>query len=134
MYTGRCLCGAVRLEITGGIRHIIKCHCSQCRKAQGGAFAVNGIVAEDEFAIVQGANNLTAYESAPGKQRFFCRTCGSPIMSKNTAAPGQIRIRLGTIESDIQERPMAHIFVSSRANWDEITDDLPQYDSYEPGR
>lgn len=134
MYKGRCLCGAVRFFITGPIRNIVYCHCSLCRKAQGSAFATNGIVAAEDFELTKGAQNLTAYTSKPGRNKFFCRTCGSPIMSKNAAAPDVIRVRIGTIESEIAERPMAHIFATSKASWDEITDDLPQYPGYEPGR
>ena len=134
MYTGGCLCGAVRFEIGSGIRNIVYCHCSRCRKAQGSAFASNGIVAADEFKIVQGEANLTGYESSPGQTKYFCKTCGSPIVSRNTARPDQVRVRLGTIESDIAERPMAHIFVGSKANWEDICGELPQFDSYEPGR
>ena len=77
---------------------------------------------------------MSQYESSPGQTRYFCKICGSPMLSKNTAKPGQVRVRLGTIESDITERPQAHIFVGSKANWETITGDLPQYDSYEPGR
>ena len=132
-YHGGCLCGAVRFVITGPIRNVVYCHCSQCRKAQGSAFAVNGIVAAPDFKL-SGEQNLTAFQSSPGKTKFFCRLCGSPIMSKSEVKPGDVRVRLGTIESDITERPMAHIFASSKANWDEISDELPQYPSYEPGR
>ena len=63
--------------------------------------------------------------------KLFCKTCGSPIMSKNTLAPDMVRVRLGTIESDIHEHPEAHIFVASKANWEEISDNLPRYDEYE---
>ena len=134
MYTGSCLCGTVRFSISGGIRNIIFCHCSQCRKAQGTAFATNGIVNEQDFRIESGEDALSQYKSSPGQTRYFCKICGSPMLSKNTAKPGQVRVRLGTIESDITERPQAHIFVGSKANWETITGDLPQYDSYEPGR
>jgi len=48
MYTGHCLCNTVQFEIHGEIRHIVCCHCSLCRRAQGSAFAANGIV-ETEF-------------------------------------------------------------------------------------
>jgi len=41
---------------------------------------------------------------------------------------------MGTIDSEIVERPMAHIFITSKANWEELTDDLPQYEAYEPNR
>lgn len=63
--------------------------------------------------------------------KYFCKYCGSPIFSKNLAKPGNVRVRLGTIESTIDERPVAHIFVASKANWEEIAGDLPQYSPYE---
>lgn len=55
-------------------------------------------------------------------------------MSKSVSAPDLVRIRLGTVTSDITEEPIAHIFTKSKANWEEITGDLPQYDEYEPDR
>lgn len=134
MYQGSCLCGRVRFEIDGPIRNIVYCHCSQCRKAQGSAFASNGIVAATQFRFTAGEDQLTGYESTPGQTKFFCRTCGSPMLSRSTARPDQVRVRLGTIESAITERPQAHIFATSKANWEDISGDLPQYEGYEPGR
>ena len=134
MYSGSCLCGAVQFEIKGPISQIVHCHCSQCRKAQGSAFATNGIVASRDFKILSGEDQLTAYESTPGQKKYFCKICGSPIMSKSESKMDQVRIRLGTISSDVTERPMAHIFTTSKANWEDICGDLPQYESYEPGR
>lgn len=134
MYKGGCLCGAVRYFITGPIRNIVYCHCSLCRKAQGSAFATNGIVEADDFELTKGAQNLTAYASSPGSRKYFCRTCGSPIISKKESAPDVVRVRIGTIESEIDERPIAHIFATSKASWEEIAGELPQYPGYEPGR
>jgi len=134
MYQGSCLCGAVKFEINGPIKSIVYCHCSQCRKAQGSAFATNGIVKASEFKFFSGEEQLTGYESSPGQTRYFCKVCGSPILSKTESKTEEVRIRLGTIVSDIVERPEAHIFSTSKANWEEITGDLPQYQAYEPGR
>ncbi|MFO7604430.1 MAG: GFA family protein [Gammaproteobacteria bacterium] len=134
MYTGGCLCGTIRFEIKGPIRNIVYCHCSQCRKAQGSAFATNGIVKACDFDIHTGADALTGYESTPGQTKYFCKVCGSPILSQTASKPDQVRVRLGTIESEIEERPMAHIFTTSKANWEKISDDLPQYETYEPNR
>lgn len=108
--------------------------CSECRKAQGSAFATNGIVGTDKFTIISGKDDLTGFESSPGQTKYFCRNCGSPIMSKSVGSPDQVRVRLGTIESDIDERPDAHIFVTSKANWEDICGDIPQYETYEPDR
>lgn len=134
MYSGSCLCGAVQFEIRGQISHIVYCHCSQCRKAQGSAFATNGIVNSCDFKLLCGGDKLTAYEATPGQKKYFCKICGSPIISKTESIPDQLRIRLGTVSSDVTERPEAHIFTTSKANWEDISGNLPQYESYEPGR
>ncbi|MDP2822502.1 MAG: hypothetical protein Q8O52_07460 [Sulfuritalea sp.] len=39
MIEGSCLCGGIRYQYDGEIEEISICHCSQCRKAQGSAFA-----------------------------------------------------------------------------------------------
>ena len=53
-------------------------------------------------------------------------------MSKKSTTPETIQVRLGTFESDIMEHPTAQFFVGSKANWDNITDDLPQNGSNKP--
>ena len=134
MYKGGCLCGKVRFNITGKIRNIVYCHCSQCRKVQGSAFATNGIVAAEDFHFESGESDLTSYRSSADQEKLFCKHCGSPIISKRNSAPAEVRIRLGTIESEISERPQAHIFVTSKACWEDICGELPQYEEYEPNR
>lgn len=130
MYYGSCLCGKIKFTITGKINDIVYCHCSQCRKAQGSAFATNANVKKEDFSFISGEDNLTAYNYSADQTKYFCKSCGSPIMSKNINSPDNIRIRLGTIESDIRERPEAHIFVDSKANWEEICDSLPKFSEY----
>jgi len=128
MYTGACLCGGIRYKISGAITNIVCCHCSECRKAQGSAYATNGVVAANEFTLVAGEHLLTRYEPTPGYAKYFCSRCGSPIISKSEQKPGVVRVRIGTIESDITERPLAHIFVGSKANWDETDTTMPQFE------
>ena len=130
MYKGSCLCGEVRFEINGPIEDIVFCHCSRCRKAQGSAFATNANVNKSHFHFLQGEEKLTGYPSSEIQTKYFCSNCGSPIYSFSTQNPDTVRIRLGTIEGDISEKPRAHIFVDSRANWDQICDSLPQYKEY----
>ncbi|WP_197490133.1 GFA family protein [Rheinheimera sp. SA_1] len=134
MYFGSCLCGGIRLEITGPITSIIHCHCSKCRKSSGTAYATNGFVAVNDLNITAGDQLLASFESAPGKHRHFCKICACPVFSTNAAVPEQVRLRLGILDSPINERPMSHNFVSSKANWDDLDAQLPRSDSYEPGR
>jgi hypothetical protein len=39
----------------------------------------------------------------------------------------------GPLDDDPQVRPLAHIFVASKAPWVELHDDLPCFDAYPPG-
>lgn len=134
MYQGSCLCGAVTLEIHGGIDAIIHCHCSKCRKSSGTAYATNGFVATEALIITAGKEQINSYETSPGKKRHFCKVCASPVFSSNDASPERLRLRLGILDSDITERPVSHNFVSSKANWDDLDAHLPRSDGYEPGR
>jgi hypothetical protein len=134
MYQGSCLCEAVTLEIHGGIDSIIHCHCSKCRKSCGTAYATNGFIATKELVIKTGKELITFYETSPGKKRHFCKVCASPIFSSNEQSPDRLRLRLGILDSDIEERPLLHNFVSSSANWDDLDATLPRYDAHEPTR
>jgi hypothetical protein len=134
MYIGKCLCGAVNLRITGEISDIIHCHCSLCRKNSGTAYATNGFINTADFEITAGDDCLTTFAFKPGRNRHFCTQCGSPVYSSNDQDPTRLRIRLGIIESDISERPISHNFVTSKANWEDLDENLPRYDAFEPSR
>lgn len=132
MLKGGCLCGKVTYEYRGALGPIVFCHCSRCRKAQGSAFGTNSPIQAADFTVLSGQDVLKEYESSPGKHRVFCSHCGSPIYSRNSAIPGVLRLRLGSLDTAIMARPVAHIYASSHAEWETITDTLPQYEAGVP--
>ena len=131
-HTGKCLCGAVRYEIDGDLAPIQICHCEDCRKAQGSAFAANLPTPTDRFRLLAGEDQLRAYESSPGKERVFCSVCGSPIFSRFAARPGIVRIRAGTLNPPLTASVSFHFYTASKADWWPILDDLPRYPGARP--
>ncbi|MDX1817155.1 MAG: GFA family protein [Marinobacter sp.] len=127
MKTGSCLCGAITFQLAGKLAPIEICHCSQCRKAQGGPFATNIPVPTDQFHFLQGEDALSVYESSPGKERAFCSRCGSPIFSRRVARPDVLRVRAGLINGPLNTPLDSHAFTDSGADWWQIQDDLPQH-------
>jgi len=127
MLEGGCLCGGVRFRVTGKLGPAGYCHCKMCQRASGSAFAANAPARTTYFQIISGSDLVSEYESSPGKFRAFCRTCGSPVYSRRDSEPDIRRVRLGTLDSDPERRPLAHIWVSSKAPWHSIDDSLPQY-------
>ena len=127
MHKGSCLCGTVRYEIEGELGPIMLCHCSPCRKATGTAFGTGSVVPLDQFQIVAGREALKEYASSPGVYRVFCSGCGSPLFSKRDSMPGMVRLRIGTLDTPVPDKPAAHIFVADKAEWFDICDDVPQH-------
>jgi hypothetical protein len=127
MYTGSCLCNAVQFRIDAALEAVQVCHCSQCRKAQGGPFATNIPVPAAAFQLIRGADRLSEYESSPGKRRLFCSRCGSPVFSRRDSLPGVVRVRAGLIDEPLPAGPGVHFHVASKCNWWTIRDDAPQF-------
>lgn len=128
MHKGSCLCGAVEYEITGPLGPVVSCHCSRCRKASGSAFNAMSPVAAADFRITKGQESLRDYRNDAGVHRLFCGTCGSPIIGKRDSMPDSVRVRIGTLDTPVNGKISAHIFVGSKAEWYEILDDMPQHD------
>jgi hypothetical protein len=126
MVEGGCLCGAVRYRLGAKPLAMYYCHCSQCRRASGSSFATNLLVRTEALELTAGESLLAAYESSPGKRRFFCSRCGSPLFSAAAATPQIRSLRAGTLDGDPGARPSVHIHAASKAPWTELTDGLPQ--------
>lgn len=134
MYTGSCLCGGIRFRIHAELAPIQLCHCSQCRKAQGTPFASNTPVREADFELLSGRDLLKCYEATPGKGRWFCRECGSPIYSARASVPGVLRVRAGTLDEPLHVKPAFHAFTDSRCAWLDLPEDgLPRHAQWPAG-
>jgi hypothetical protein len=126
-----CICGAVRFEIDE-VRALTHCHCANCRKLTGAAFASYAHVEAQKFCFVAGEDMTVTYESAPGSFRHRCKVCGC-------LTPGRapylttISVPAGLLDDDPIARPRLHVFTSSRAPWWTIQDDLPKYETWVPG-
>jgi hypothetical protein len=102
-----------------------------CRKAHGSAFATYAAVPDESFHWIAGEDAIAQYESSPGFERPFCERCGSVVAGE--ANEGRRFMPMGCVDGDPGARPMAHIFVASKAAWYQITDELRCFDAYPPG-
>ncbi|TWO70858.1 GFA family protein [Caenimonas sedimenti] len=127
MHTGSCLCGNITFQISAPLSPIEVCHCTQCRKAQGSAFAAITPVAVSAFRLTDSQGLMKTYESSPGKERAFCGRCGSPVFSRRAALPGVLRVRAGLIDEPAQVGVAWHAYTASGSSWWTVTDGLPQH-------
>ena len=130
MLKGSCACGKVQYEVRGLPKVAYYCHCGRCRKQSGSSFATNMVVQRDDFAVVSGEEILSYYQSSPQLRRYFCSGCGSPIYSVGDKYKHIVSVRCGTLDSALSVHPSVHAFVASKANWVDISDELPQFPEY----
>ncbi len=124
---GGCLCGAFQFEVEGPLGEVRLCHCDLCRRANGSAFSANARVPRDKFTLRIDSSTLKEFQSSPGAWKVFCSTCGSPAYSRVDWDPDHVRVRLGTLPREAEAKITAHVWVGSKAAWDQISDDLPCY-------
>ncbi len=127
---GSCLCRKIKYEIHGGIEYIYNCHCSECRKSHGAAFASVAKIHTENLHWISGKESLSRYISSDEVTRHFCSTCGAYLVSTLSSRPEFLHLRVGTLDDDPGVKPMFHMFVGSKAPWFEITDNLPQYQEF----
>ncbi len=126
-----CLCGRVSWLIDAPLELMSHCHCSRCRKSHGTPFATYVAGPADRFRL-SGAEHVVRWPSSGGFSRSFCAQCGSVVPSE-AAFEGRVFTPAGNLAADPGVRPIAHIFVASKAPWHEIRDDLAQFDAFPAG-
>jgi hypothetical protein len=129
MLRGRCACGAVAYEVADEFVTAFNCHCSNCRATTGSAFLPWGEIERDKLRLTKGAGSLMVLGDADGLHEVHCEACLSRLywISPDRA---HVRVPYGTLVDEPSLKPTAHMFVGSKASWEEILDDLPQYDEY----
>ena len=126
---GECNCGAVSFEVTGPVMGVIQCHCSLCRRYTGTANISVVLADRADFHWRSGADKVSHWRH-PGAdwESAFCQVCGSPAPGDNDE--DRVFIPAGILSEGVDDlKVIHHIFVGSKAAWDEIGDEGEQHDT-----
>lgn len=120
---GGCECGRVRYRLLTAPIFVNCCHCRQCQKLTGSAFALNAMIEADRVELAQGGDGL---EAAGGAAR--CRECGSLLWATHDMfGDGILFLRGGTLDEGERLAPGAHFFVRSKHPWVTIPAGVPAF-------
>ncbi|WP_238364262.1 GFA family protein [Mesobacterium pallidum] len=125
---GQCLCGAVRLEITGPLGWTVHCHCQSCRRQT--ASPMTTFVGLRDRQLRWAGVAPMEYESSPGVRRMFCGTCGSPVAFQADRYPGEVHIYACLLDEAASLRPTEHVHWEERLPWMHPGDDLTKTEGF----
>jgi len=123
IWTGGCLCGALRYEAAVTESENWYCHCRMCQKATGSAVSTSAIIKKNQLRMLKGTAKF--YRSSTDIERGFCANCGSPMFFR-PIGEDWIAILTGTLDDPEVAPPDGHYGVESRISWLKIVDDLKQ--------
>ena len=127
-FSGGCLCGAIRYESRAEPLFSINCHCRDCQRTTGTAYAPVLAVPRDALSISQGEPTYYTSQSDSGEtvSRGFCPECGSGIFSKLSANPDIVGLKAASLDDPSWFRPTVDIYTDSAQPWDVMNPDLPK--------
>ncbi len=119
IYQGSCLCGAVRYEVHGEPKAVSHCHCGQCRKSHGAAFATYGSVPREALRVVAGRAQLKGFASSATVLRQFCAECGSSLFWSRSCGEfsGWVSVALATLDTPFVPTKARQVHEESRLLW-----------------
>ena len=124
---GACFCRAIRFTVLANPTKIYQCHCSECRKTTGSSANAGFIIDAAQLEWNQGKENISTYQSRSGYTVNFCPTCGSPVPNPTTLK-NKMWVPAGLLEEGEDQLVVKHhLYVGSKASWDNILDDAQQH-------
>ena len=119
-----CRCGQFRAECTGEPVRVSVCHCLECQKRSGSAFAVQARWLEDQVAI-NGQYKEWSYIGDTGNHATFrfCPECGSTLAYVIDRMPGLIAIAVGAFADPNFPAPIYSVFEGRKHDWIAIIGD-----------
>ena len=112
MIAGSCHCKSVVFEIQADELSVRYCYCITCRKLSGADYSSVARVDREKFQVVKGERDLFVYESRPGKLRYYCPRCVSPVYVTTKEEGSFLRVRLGLLDGSPKVTVTGHMWVS----------------------
>jgi hypothetical protein len=131
-FDGQCACGTVRYRLTSPPMFVNCCHCRDCQRQAGSAFAINALIETDRIEMFGGevAPSRMPTDSGRVHDIYRCTACGTAMWSDYGGRPAMRFVRVATLDERDALPPDAHIFTRSKLPWVVLPDDAQVFEVY----
>jgi hypothetical protein len=118
IYTGGCLCGALRYEVRGAPDSQGLCFCADCRKASGSAF-IPFLLFPASAVRFRGETLHSIAKSIRGGEavRNHCAQCGGLVFGGIVGKDSSHTIYAGSLDDPSLFQPKVAIFARDKPDW-----------------
>jgi hypothetical protein len=134
---GGCACRKVRYRIKGPPLIVHACHCRECQRLTGGAFAVNAMIEADRIEPLAGQIEPAPVIGASGKPQtiFRCTDCRVALWSHYPGGGEKLCfVRVGTLDEPERLPPDVHIYTATKLPWLTLPAEVPAFEQYYSAR
>jgi len=129
---GGCACGALRFRLKSAPMFVHCCHCLDCQRQTGSAFAINALIETDRVELLSGDPQPSAMPTDSGRPHdvYRCAACGTAVWSEYGGVKKLRFVRVGTLDDTTALSPDVHIYVRSKLPWIALPDGVPSFEAY----
>lgn len=131
-FEGGCHCGAVRFRLMSRPMFTHCCHCRDCQKQTGGAFALNTLIETDRIEMLKGEPVACSMPTESGRPHdvYRCDACGVALWSDYGRRKYLAFVRVSTLDQAHEIPPDVHIFTRSKIPWVRLPDGVRAFEEY----
>ena len=133
---GGCACGAVRYRLGSAPIFVHCCHCKDCQRQSGTAFALNALIESGRVALLSGTTEAVAVPTDSGRPHTIhrCPNCKIAVWSHYGGRAAMSFVRVGTLDDPTALAPDVHIYTRSKVPWVTLPANVPSFDAYYDAR
>ena len=130
--SGSCFCGAVRFRLTSLAMFVHCCHCIDCQRQTGGAFAINALIERSRIEVLEGEPVRTTLPTDSGRPHdvYRCAECHTALWSDYGRRGALAFVRVSTLDERHQIEPDVHIFTRSKVPWVRLPEGSRAFEVY----
>ena len=129
---GGCACGAVRYRLAAEPMFVHCCHCLDCQRQTGSAFALNALIETSNVELLGRAPEPVQVPTDSGHPHDIhrCPECQVALWSDYGRRRVMIFLRVSTLDRPHAIRPDVHIYTRSKVPWVTLPPDVPAFEAY----
>jgi hypothetical protein len=129
-YSGQCLCGVVRFRVDAEPLAVYTCHCTDCQRRTGSAFAFTVVVPSAALRLLAGSTAPYFAELPDGrvKKGQLCAACGTRLWGE-AKDPSIVALTHGALDQPTGLTPVAHLYTRSAQPWFPLPEGVRHYET-----